>query len=280
MKISFLDFWGDFIPDNNFIIHSIRQLRENVEVVDNPDLSDLIICSLFGHEHKKYTDSKQIIFYTGENIRPNFSSYHKSISFDMIDDDRNIRIPLWYFYIDWFDVKTYGNPSYLIPVDYLYGENEFTNKKKDKFCCTVFSAPHQDRFQIMSLLNTYKQVDGFGKVHTNRIPDGERYKMDIISDYKFNICFDNSIYPGYFTEKLLHAKISGAVPIYRSHESMSYDFNPECCVNANNMQPLELLEKIIEIDNDQILYKKYLDQPLFSEKIDIYKTIEKINKIL
>jgi len=280
MKICFLDFWGDFNPNNNFIINSIRLCMENVEIVENPDNSDIIFCSLFGQEHKIYTNTKKIIFFSGENVRPTYVTYHKSISFDFEENDKNIRIPLWYFYVDWFKVGTYGNPSYLIPVEYLYGENEFSKKIKNKFCCTVFSNPHPDRFLIMNLINTYKKVDGFGKAHTNRLPDGEKFKMDIISDYKFNICFENTIHPGYFTEKLLHAKISGSIPIYNGHESIKSDFNPDCFINVINSSGDDVMKLIKQIDCDDNLYRKYLEQPLFTEKIDINKVIEKIYKFL
>ena len=41
----------------------------------------------------------------------------------------NIRLPLWKMYIDWFDVKTYNNPEYLIPLDYIDNNNEFNFQK-------------------------------------------------------------------------------------------------------------------------------------------------------
>jgi len=280
MKISFLDFWGDFNPNNNFLINSIRQIKEFVEVT-TPEDSDIIICSIFGQEHHKYYNSKKIILFSGENIRPNYQTYDKSISFDFDSyENRNIRIPLWYYYIDWFDVKSYGNPEYLIPVDYLYNENEFSKKEKNKFCCTVFSASHYSRFQMMNTLNTYKNVDGYGKVHNNRIPDGGKVKMDIISDYKFSICFENSIYPGYFTEKLLHAKIAGTIPIYNSHGTMNEDFNKDCCLNLNISSFQEILELVKEIDSNDKLYKSYIEQPLFTNKIEISNILEKINNII
>ena len=81
MKISFLDFWGGFNPNNNFLINSIRQIKEFVEVTTAED-SDIIICSLFGQEHHKYYNRKKIILFSGENIRPNYQTYDKSISFD------------------------------------------------------------------------------------------------------------------------------------------------------------------------------------------------------
>jgi len=280
MKISFLDFWYDFIDDRNFLFYSIRELVSNLELV-GPEKADVIIYSCFGNEHKKYNHCKKI-FYTGENIRPNFNQCDYSLSFDIDSyNSRNIRLPLWYFYIDWFGVSTYKNPEYLIPVNYLYGENEFNTKKKNKFCCTVFSRKENIRMNFLSKLSTYKSVDAFGKIHLKQIPDGEKIKMDLISEYKFAMCFENSIYPGYFTEKLLHAKVSGCIPIYYSDKSFSVDFNINSCINLINYNNMDdMIEDIKKIDNDNILYKKINDEPIFQTNIDLSKILNKIETII
>ena len=282
MRLAFTDFWQypkPFNPDNNFLIHLIRSVKNDVEIV-SADKADVIIYSIFGNEHKKYNCKK--IFFTGENIRPNFEECDFSISFDFDDyQDRNIRIPLWYFYIDWFSIKTYGNPEYLIPIDYLLGENEFAKKEKSKFCSAVFSKSSDIRFGFVSKLKSYKDVDCYGSIHKNRLPDGERYKMDMISNYKFNICFENTIFPGYFTEKLLHAKMAGCVPIYYSDKSYSNDFNPNCCINLIDFENQEsLIEYIKEIDSDYSLYQKISKEPLFEKIPDLSDLIKLLNKII
>jgi len=262
MNVSFLDFWYGFQPENNFFIHLLRLIKESVNIT-SPENADIIFYSCFGDSHKNFNTKK--IFFTGENLRPNFNDCDLSLSFDFDDyNNKNIRLPLWYLYIDWFNVKSYNNPEWLIPVEYLSGDNEFTKKNKNQFCSTVFSSPYDNRFNMVNLLNNYKQVDCYGKIHNNKLPDGEKYKMDVISNYKFNICFENSIYPGYFTEKLLHAKIAGCIPIYYSDKSYSEDFNKKCCINLIDFEnEYELIEYIKLIDNDTYLYNKIISEPLF-----------------
>jgi hypothetical protein len=240
----------------------LRLIKESVNIT-SPENADIIFYSCFGDSHKNFNTKK--IFFTGENLRPNFNDCDLSLSFDFDDyNNKNIRLPLWYLYIDWFNVKSYNNPEWLIPVEYLSGDNEFTKKDKNQFCSTVFSSPYDNRFNMVNLLNNYKQVDCYGKIHNNKLPDGEKYKMDVISNYKFNICFENSIYPGYFTEKLLHAKIAGCIPIYYSDKSYSEDFNKKCCINLIDFEnEYELIEYIKLIDNDTYLYNKIISEPLF-----------------
>lgn len=280
MKIAFLDFWTGFNSYNNFFIHILKQIKNNVVVV-NPQQADIIIYSCFGNTHYRFNDTKKI-FYTGENKRPNFNECDYSISFDFDDyGNKNVRIPLWYLYIDWFGVQTYDNPNWLIPVSYLNKNNEFTDTNKTKFCATVFSAYHKIRIDSVSKLNTYKNVDCYGKVFNNLLPDGERYKMDVIKNHKFSMCFENTLYPGYFTEKLLHAKIAGGIPLYFSDKSYVEDFNEKCCLNLINYENLDdFLDEIKKIDNDVNLYNKISKEPLFTNTPNLDKLKHNLFSIL
>jgi len=283
MRVAFTDFWQypkAFDPNNNFIIHLIRCIEPTVEVT-TPDKADVIIFTIFGSEHRRYSCKK--IFFSGENKRPNYNECDYSITFDVNSyGGRNVRIPLWLHYIDWFGLRTYDNPEYLLPVDYIYGDNEFNSKERTKFCSAVYSNPVGIRNEFVTKLNTYKKVDCYGKVRGFKpLPDGEKIKMDLISDYKFNVCFENSTHPGYYTEKLLHAKVSGCIPIYYSDEHMGMDFNPKCCINLSSFENVDhLIKYIIEVDSDYELYKSILNEPLFNSPVDLGYIKNKLKTIL
>ncbi len=283
MKITFSDFWQypkAFDPNNNFFIHIIRDLFDDVEIV-YPEDADVMIFSVFGNENTRYKDCKKV-FFTGENIRPNFRKCDYSFSFDFDDyDGRNFRLPLWYLYIDWFGVKTYDNPEWLIPESYLYGENEFTNKEKNKFCSIVYGKNIENRDLTIKKLSSYKPVDVYGKVTGARyLPDGEKKKLDVISDYKFSLSYESSVHPGYFTEKLLHSKVAGNIPIYFGDDSFDKDFNKECCINANGMGYDELLQTVVDIDESDSKYRSMLNEPLFNNKVSIDFVRDALYKIL
>lgn len=270
MKVCFSDFWTPFDQNNNFFIHILRELFENIQIV-NPEDADIMFFSSFGNENLLYKNCKKI-FFTGENERPNFKKCDYSLTFDFDDHDgKNFRLPLWYLYIDWFDVATYENPNWLIPEDYLYTENEFTKKEKNNFCSIVYGKQIESRINaINNISNSYKKVDVFGKANSKvQLPDGEKYKIDLISNYKFSLCYENSVNPGYHTEKLLHGKVSGNIPIYYGDETVSKDFNEKCFINAVNLSDGELVEVIKEIDSNDKLYKKIFDEPLFVEKVSL-----------
>lgn len=281
MKISFLDFWKypvEFDPNNNFLYYLFCESFENIEIVQ-PEDADLIIFSYFGNDNTRFNNCKKI-FFTGENVRPTEKKCDYSISFDYDDYEKtNIRIPLWMMYIDWFKKGSYSNPDYLIPESYLYGENEFSSTPKNKFCSIVYSAFYEMRVNAINKLSEYKPVDVYGK-YGIPVEYGEKNKLNIISNYKFSLCFENSVYPGYFTEKLLHAKIAGTIPLYYSDLSFHTDFNKKCCVNIEEIGFDSLLDKVVEIDNNEKIYKEILEQPLFIEKISLDKQIKQIKKII
>ncbi len=283
MKIGFCDFWGGEYPfqvENNFFTYLLKELREDIQIVE-PKESEILIFSVFGNENKKYKDCKKIQF-IGENIRPSFRNCDYSLSFDFNNyRGKNFRLPIWYLYIDWFKKSSYGNPACLIPEEYLYNENRFSKKAKDSFCSIVISKSNRRRRRIINTLSSYKNVDVFGKVEgSTKLPYGEEIKLDTISNYKFSICFENSIFPGYTTEKLLHAKIAGTIPIYFAHNSFDIDFNPKCCINTNNMSSKMILEMIKEIDSCSSKYTEILNEPLFLNRVNLDSLKEFISKII
>lgn len=280
MKITFSDFWSPFDPENNFFIHALKQCFDDVEVV-LPEDADIMFFSVFGRENTMYKHCKKV-FFTGENQRPNFKACDFSLTFDFDSyDGKNFRLPLWYLYIDWFNVKTYLNPEWLIPVSYLYNENEFTQKQKNKFCSIVFGRNVESRMNAIQNLSQYKPVDVFGKINPDfPLPDGEKNKLDLISNYKFSLCYENSVTPGYHTEKLLHGKIAGNIPIYYGDATISEDFNPDCFINATNMSGDELIDVVRRIDSDDKIYNKIISTPLFETEISLVDTINHFYNIL
>ena len=292
LKIAFVDFWGDFDPNNNFF-KDLLSTFVDVEVVE-PHACDVLFFSCFGSRNIAYRNKKRV-YYTGENLRPSYDqdrADHRgfrsdrcdySLTFDFSDDPRNIRLPLWMLQIDWFNKGGYVNPEFVLPYEQLW-DNPFMKDVKTSFCSFVYNNDAPYRKEIVDELSKYKQVDCFGKPHGNWFY-GESNKIKCISNYKFNICFENSLHPGYYTEKPIHAKFAGCVPVYWSDSLMAQDFNPKGFLNLTDFNSVkELCDRIIEIDQDDQQYKTVRAEPLFSSKegpVNMLNTItEKLRSIL
>lgn len=281
LKINFVDFWPNFNKKNNYFFH-LLSTKYNVSIDDNnPDILFFSVDYNKKKERDKYKNHKcKKVFYTGENVRANFSSFDIdsekysigkcdfAFTFDMINHPKHYRLPLWIMYIDWFNVKSYDNPEYLLPFDSI-NSNDYINKPKNNFCCIIISNPEPRRIELFNKLNKYKTVDGYGRVF-NKHTHGERNKYEILSNYKFSICLENSLspYAGYYTEKLFHAKTAGTIPLYWSDDKCINDFNINSFINLNDYNNMDdFIEKIKEIDTNEKLYKSYFNEPLFSDKI-------------
>jgi hypothetical protein len=86
-------------------------------------------------------------------------------------------------------------------------------------------------------LNEYKPVASGGPLFNDIgyiSPRGEESvsaKTKFLDSYRFNLCFENSSYPGYTTEKLYEALTSKTIPIYCESPTIEVDFNPKAFLN-------------------------------------------------
>lgn len=264
MKIAFCDFWPDFQPHNNFFVHAISRIAEGVQVTAPKDC-DILFFSVFGHENNQYKHCKRVL-YTGENIPYTPSVCDFWLGFHE-DGDKNARLPLWYLYIDWFNVVSYGNPNWIVPREWLSEHNPNLYKTKTKTIATVFSNPIPNRLMAVNKLSYHfnERVEGRGKPFKMPLEGAEKGKIDFLSDYKYSICFENSIGQGYVTEKYLHARVCGSIPIYWGAKEVTDDFNHvgvffnghdwlDLCLKIDAYNP-ELIKQPILKQND--LHKAY-----------------------
>lgn len=277
MKISFIDFWGDFDPEKNLITDICKNSLENI-VVTSPQNCDVLFCGQFGNNHQNFSGVKKIFNELEAWYKPNFNLFDYSIGFDSdIKDDRYFRMSAWVWNVDWFHSKYYYD-TFLIPLESLTRESNNLNGR-NKFASFVFSNAAIDRLSIINFFSNYKNIDVYGP-HGIYLPRGVENKLKIISDYKFNFCWENSSVNGYFTEKLIHAKSANCVPIYKSSLDFDIDFNKNCCIQVEGMSNEEILELVKEYDNNDVMYKKIQSEPLFYNVPDINKYINGLLKFL
>jgi hypothetical protein len=71
------------------------------------------------------------------------------------------------------------------------------------------------------------KVDVFGS-YSGKLVES---KIDIARDYRYSICFENDLYPGYVTEKLLEAYLSETVPLYWGDLGNDEFYNQKSFIN-------------------------------------------------
>ena len=284
VKVNFVDFWPNFVKTDNYFFHLLSQ-KYQVEIDEkDPDLLFFSVDYQKQRNRDHYVNHRcKKIFYTGENVRPNFDfpgsieypnySIGKcdyAFTFDFSPDTRNYRLPLWVLFVNWFDVPHCENrdQSYLIPLSDLL---ERKNNSKDKFCNFLFSNTSGERLNILNTVSSYKSVDCAGRYMNNtgytiQGRGDQKYKVDFIKDYKFTIAAENSSSPGYTTEKIIHPLSVGSIPIYWGSDVVSQDFNKKAFINVKDYDNLgDFLSEVKRIDSDESVYQQYINEPIFAD---------------
>jgi alpha(1,3/1,4) fucosyltransferase len=251
LKIFFTDFWDGFDPYNNWFTQWLAGLVD-VEINARPDL---LIFSRFGKKHLQYDCFK--LQFLGENLAPDFKYTDYAISFDWLNHERHLRIPLYAFYISDAQLEALCTPpSRTQALQQL--------KQKKGFCSFVVSnAKSKDRIRFFDMLQNYEPVASGGKA-LNNIGGPVDSKLDFLRTYKFNIAFENCIQPGYVTEKLIEAKIAGTIPIYCGSPNVAKELNTASFIDYHQYGSLLLLKNAVMAanENDELCLN-YLQQPLF-----------------
>ena len=253
IRIDFCDCFPGFVKTDNHLFKLLQE-RFDVELHGQPDF---LIYSPYGHAHRLFSCVR--IFYSGESDRPNFNECDYSIAAIKLDDPRHLQLP---FYV------AYGAPGQIIKAE---DDPESILAGKKKFCSFIISGynpgKNGNRVEFFRKLSRYKTVDSGGKLFNNiggPIPAGSQGKMNFLRQYKFNIAYENRSLPGYTTEKIYEPMVARCLPIYWGDPDINAHFNPRSFLNRADFPSDEaLIEKIIELDQDDGKYLEYLRQPYF-----------------
>lgn len=258
LKLCFVDFWDDFTQCHE--TKFLNYFKQNFDIVIDAETPDVVVYSCFGTQHQKYENALRI-FFTGENIKPDFSNCDYSFGTVMIDyRGKHLWVPLSEFMMK--------RPAVL--------DSPITPElARRKFCSFIYSQELigegtrlRKRF-CEQLMQQYKHVDCPGRVlHNLDAPelaarnDAANWlesKRRFLGQYKFNIAFENSAAPGYITEKLTDAYLGNTVPIYWGSDGDTAHYPKESMICANDYPTMDaLIARIKEVDENDELYLQIL----------------------
>ncbi|PDX17702.1 glycosyltransferase family 10 domain-containing protein, partial [Helicobacter pylori] len=305
------NWWGGAKEFKKSALYFILSQRYTITLHQNPnEPSDLVFGSPIGSARKilSYQNTKRV-FYTGENEVPNFNLFDYAIGFDELDfNNRYLRMPLYYASLHYKAESVNDTTApYKLKPDSLYAlkkpshhfkenhpnlcavVNDESDPLKRGFASFVASNPNAPiRNAFYDALNSIEPVTGGGSVK-NTLGYNVKNKSEFLSQYKFNLCFENTQGYGYVTEKIIDAYFSHTIPIYWGSPSVAKDFNPKSFVNVHDFNnfdeaidyvrylhthPNAYLDMLYENPLNEIDGKAYFYQDLSFKKIlDFFKTI-------
>lgn len=197
------------------------------------------------------------IWYTGENIRPpSEGSWDAILSFE--DDNfslNNIYLPFW--------ATTLGaTVDAAEKMQRTLLERRVPTGVRQQFASAVIGNPEPMRMKAIRELSKVGEVGLYGSVFNNSVKD----KMEVLKHYTFNICFENDLYPGYVTEKVIESWSAGSIPLWWGLDPQGY-INPKAVVNFAELgfdrgisYVLDLVanpDKVKAMQSEPILLKPY-----------------------
>jgi hypothetical protein len=214
------------------------------------------------------------IWFTGENVRPPAGPWDGYLSFDTDPlNGSNAYLPLW-----WYSVGILGTPSSIFTSvmpswDQLLRSRD-PGKPRPKFACAFINNPEPMRLHAIRALESVGQVDVFGGAVGRPVPD----KAAIAQDYRFVVCFENDVYPGYVTEKPFEAWTTGAIPLWRGTDPEGY-INPKALVNAAALSNLEEFVSVVShLDASPSDWRFTASQPILSRPPDLRAALDVIRR--
>lgn len=121
------------------------------------------------------------------------------------------------------------------------------------------------RSDLANFLSSHNLIDIYGQgwpqgisLEDSRFTDRQTRKKEILEKYNFNICFENTVFGNYITEKIWESIESYCLPIYYGGlNSRIYDIFPKNSFidYAEFEDPLKLMNFILQLDDNEFIVR-------------------------
>ena len=304
IKVHFRRFYPRFDP-HQFWIPLIEQASGATTRLSSLTEADLVITSVFESRRemwKRRMESRlggpvlpappirtrstaKSIWVSGENIRPPVEGYDLTFSFDLDPfGSRNLYLPLILTELDWFyqlrteearDFNPRSGMTRMRPGE-LVVRRETETRNRSKFACAFVGNAEPVRMRAIAALQRVGQIDVFGAAVGRPLAS----KADVASDYRFMLCFENDLYPGYVTEKPLEAYQCGCIPLWRGIDAGNL-MNPLSLVDEYEFATLEdFVDRVAALDSSETEQQVMLSQPFFREQPTLDAVIHSLRRLV
>lgn len=282
--IGFSDMWPGFNTNSNFIMDALRQ--ESSIVFRGVPWSagvevHLLIAGPFGTSWKGST--VPLVFFTAESHpAPEDERFRLFLTSSVKEDETHMRIPTWMTFIDWYSGATVlpgdsqDNPIRL-PLHFATHVHPVPFESRSAFCAFVVSNPTcAMRNEAFQALHTHRPVTSGGALFNNiggplalKYPgggSGDLSKHHFFSQHQFSLSFENAQQEGYITEKVLHAKMAGCVPLYWGANTDS-DFAPNAILNLSRLgSASQIVDVVRQLEANPAVCAAIAATPLLNEE--------------
>ena len=218
-----------------------------------------------GHPHEEiqnYKKWKYKINFIGEPVLPK-SEFYDVVLTSVNNQENVVDLPLCIAYIHCNNFLPYllNRPKIIVV--------------PNNFCSFIVSNPKcYIRNKLFHLINSYKKVNSMGGYQNNvgytlQYPYWSNEFFNVLGQHKFMICGENTKMETYSTEKIVNPYMGRTIPIYWGTHNIKNIFNPNSMLfleDESEESFNKLIEKIIELDNNDEKYLEFINRPIFIEE--------------
>ena len=272
----------DWYPGFNYTHIYVRLLARSLScrIQDStPEDADLVLVGPYGRRKEEFQKRRgQIVIYgSGENTRPDYRFCDLSLTLDHCTyGGLNVRIPAWAGEFDfWGDapLATYkrAETEQLLSTNHPLSVMKITGGQNK--IAAIFSTYEQNRISILQALEEHiGTVTKIGKLwgEAEICRDASALfpaKHPVLVKHLMNLCFENSIAPGYITEKILHARMAGCVALTYAHPTCNNDYDSKGLLNYHDYLSIDAyVNQVKEILCSEDCLKTMREAPVFESK--------------
>lgn len=305
MKIAYIDFWAEcsntpvnYDEINNidswtnlkltrelktinngvglFHIKKLEQLLNKKLELTNPENADILICSGFGNQRYLYPNKKKICLYYESDFKvPDFKFPEGNLpNTTYFSSNLNVKPEIFYLplYTCYYGFSIYN-------FDYRNTISEELFNKKIGCLSVISNGKSSYRNNFLEQLMLKITVDNYGKIKHNKdnamVQSSCWYDprlCDVIKNYKFMLCMENTSLLGYHTEKIIHGFRNNIIPIYWGDPICKLIFNSKAYINVNELGIERAIDKIMLLSSNITEYNKMLAEPIFHKESLLFRS--------
>lgn len=260
MIVEYINWWGnhDIETQDKWFDRFFQRCCKDYENINN---SNIVIYSIFGSIYNltKVKEDNVNIFFNGESTVFRYKEYSNEEWISQYMDilltfhkttKKGIRYPLWLLYWDFYENGLFHSRQ--------------NSSRKDAVILIANHDPGNIRKQLCNIIkNTGIDVYCNNKLfepisHIHKVGPTVKDKIDVLTQYKYNICPENCYSEGYITEKIFHSFEAGCIPIYYGNKEVEKGIIKQ--------------DKILTIDNIQHMNHYNIDDDFWDNNalIEIY----------
>jgi hypothetical protein len=251
----FMNYFFPFMHRNNisYKVYDIQDVREPMKKENINIMLCVENCKVWKHyDHiNKFGDfgNKMVSIY----IYNHFDKF--------IETSNYIVIPVIYLQVDYFK-KMYPTIQPKIHTPFV----------KKKFCLFV------TRTNTNPAKNVFEKMRKLGECHQIKEPEFDILRkkscyhdttlLNVLNQYKFVCCCENTIANGYITEKIFNVFFARAIPIYYGPSDKFRYFNKDSFIEITDNLADISVEKIRQLNENEALYNDFLKTTIINKEFN------------